>query len=267
MNYDDYIAAFNEGDDAALVEQWFAPDCVMYGGTRTSRGRDGLLAFLRWAHDGVREVVRPRVVMNQGDRLFVDLDMDFICTAPRPDFPFAPLMPGDILTVRFFVTYKLNEAGLIQELCSMTWPAEQNVIKAPMLSAHPGGRAAYAAYAAAFSGGDMERAGRYYTEDCTLKLPVLPLMDGRQAICDFYAGMFRRVREHLTIHRLEISDERIVVDCTSTFVAQEDAPDFVVAPLAKGEAVQSHVRVAYALRGGQICKIEVSRADAPVAAQ
>jgi hypothetical protein len=267
MNYDDYIAAFNEGDDAALVEKWFAPDCVMYGGTRTSRGRDGLLAFLRWAHDGVREVVRPRLVMNQGDRLFVDVDMDFICTAPRPDFPFAPLMPGDIITVRFFVTYKLNEDGLIQELCSMTWPAGQNVIKAPMLSSHPGGRAAYEAYAAAFSGGDMERAGRYYTDDCTLKLPVLPLMEGRQAICDFYAGMFRRVREHLTIHSLEIGDERIVVDCTSTFVAQEDAPDFVLAPLNKGESVQTRVSVAYGLRDGQICTIDVSRAGEPVTAQ
>jgi len=261
MNYDDYIAAFNAGDDAALVEQWFAPDCVMYGGTRVSRGREGLLAFLRWAHDGVREVVRPRLVMNQGDRLFVDVDMDFICTAPRPDFPFAPLMPGDIITVRFFVTYALNEAGQIRELCSMTWPAEQNVIKAPMLSSHPGGHAGYAAYVAAFSGGDMERAGRFYTEDCTLQLPILPLMEGRTAICGFYAQMFETVREYLTVHALEIADDRIVVDCTSDFVAQTDAPDFVVAPLKAGESVQTRVRVVYDLRDGQIYRIVVNRAE------
>jgi ketosteroid isomerase-like protein len=262
MNYDDYIAAFNEGDDERLVETWFAPDCVMYGGTRVSRGRAELLAFLRWAHDGVREVVRPRLVMNQGDRLFVDVDMDFICTAPRPDFPFAPLLPGDIITVRFFVTYALDEAGLIKELCSMTWPAGQGVIKAPMLSGHVGGRAAYQAYAAAFSGGDMARAGRFYTDDCTLRLPTVPPMVGKQAICDFYGAMFRSVRELLTIHSLVIEDERITVDCTSNFVAQVDAPDFVVAPLKAGESVAVRVSVVYGLRDGQICTIDVARAGA-----
>lgn len=260
MNYDAYIADFNQGDDAALVDKWFAPDCVMNGSTRTSRGRDELLAFLDWAHDGVREIVRPRQVMQQGDRLFVDVDMDFICHAPRPDFPFAPLMPGDIVTVRFFVTYELDEAGLIRELNSMTWPVEKGVIKPPMLSAHAGGRAAYQAYAAAFSGGDMHRAGRYYSEDCTLTLPSVPPMHGRQAICDFYESMFRTVREHLTIHRLVIDDGAIAVDCTSTFTAQVDAPDFVVKPLRAGESVQVRVIVIYALQDGRICEIKVARA-------
>jgi len=263
MNYDDYIAAFNEGDDAALVERWFAPDCVMYSSSRVSRGRAELLAFLRWAHDGVREVVRPRIVMHQGDRLFVDVDMDFVCSAPRPDFPFAPLSPGDIITVRFFVTYTLDEQGLIKELCSMTWPAEQGVNKAPMLSGHAGGRAAYHAYAAAFSAGDMERAGRFYTEDCTLRLPSVPPIAGRQGILDFYGTMFRSVREHLTIHSLVMDDCGIAVDCTSTFTAQVDAPDFVVAPLKAGESVAVRVFVVYGLRDGQIATIDVARAGSP----
>lgn len=263
MDYGAYVEAFNRGDDAALVETWFAPDCVMYSSSRVSRGREELLAFLRWAHDGVREVVRPRQVMRQGDRLFVDVDMDFICTAPRPDFPFAPLLPGDILTVRFFVTYLLNDEGQIRELCSMTWPAEQGVIKAPMLSAHPGGRAAYAAYAAAFSAGDMDRAGRFYTDDCVLRLPAVPPIIGRQGIVDFYRGMFRTVREQLTVHRLVIDDGGIAVDCTSTFVAQADASEFVVAPLARGESVAVRVFVVYGLRDGLIGTIDVARAGAP----
>lgn len=263
MNYDAYIAAFNEGDDAKLVETWFAPDCVMNSSSRVSHGRAELLAFLQWAHDGIREVVRPRTVTQEGNRLFVDVDMDFICTKPRPDFPFAPMMPGDILTVRFFVTYRLNADGLIEELNSMTWPAEKGVIKAPMLSGHPGGRAAYAAYAAAFSAGDMARVGRYYTADCTLRLPSVPPIEGRDAICGFYEKMFRNVRETLTVHRLVMDDGAIAVDCTSRFTAQVDAPDFVVAPLAKGEAVDVRVFVIYALRDGQICKIDVARAGTP----
>ena len=263
MNYDAYIAAFNEVDDEKLVDTWFAPDCVMYSSTRVCRGRDGLLAFLEWAHDGVREVVRPRQIMQEGNFVFVDLDMDFICSEPRPDFPFKPLLPGDIITVRFFVTYKLNDEGLIQELCSMTWPAEQEVIKAPLLSSHPGGRAAYHAYAAAFSAGDMERAGRYYTEDCVLRLPSVPVIEGREGICNFYGNMFQNVREHLTVHSLVMDDNGIAVDCTSTFIAQKDAPDFVVRPLAKGEAVAVRVFVVYGLRDGHIHTIDVARAGEP----
>ena len=260
MNYADYVADFNTGDDRALVAKWFAPDCVMNSTGRVIEGRDGMVAFLDWAHDGVREIVRPRVVMHRGKQMFVDVDMDFVCRAPRPDFPFGALLPGDIMTVRFFVTYKLDQNGQIAELNSMTWPAERGVTKAPMLSASPGGRASYDAYAAAFSAGDLERAGRYYTQDCTLELPNLPRLNGKDAIIGFYTAMFARVREGLTIHQLTMDDDGIAVDCTSTFTAQVDAPDFVVAPLKAGESVQTRVFVHYALREGQICRIKVARA-------
>ncbi|HEY1125366.1 MAG TPA: nuclear transport factor 2 family protein [Sphingobium sp.] len=260
MNYADYVADFNTGDDAGLVEKWYAPDCVMRSSTRTVEGRDGLKAFLDWAHDGVREIIRPRTVMHRGRRLFADVDMDFVCSKARPDFPFGALLPGDIMTVRFFATYETDEAGQIRELCTMAWPAEQGISKAPMLSASAGGRASYHAYAAAFSNADMARAGRYYTDGCTLDLPNFPTFEGRDAITGFYGKMFQRVREHLTIHQLVMDDDGIAVDCTSTFTAVVDAPDFVVAPLKAGESVQTHVFVHYALRDGLICAIKVARA-------
>jgi len=260
MIYADYVADFNTGDDAGLVEKYYAPDCAMRSSTRTVEGCEGLKAFLDWAHDGVREIIRPRTVMHRGKRLFADVDMDFVCSKARPDFPFGAMLPGDILTVRFFATYEMNEAGLIRELCTMAWPAEQGVTKAPMLSASAGGRAAYHAYAVAFSNADMGRAGRYYTEDCTLDLPNLPTFEGRHAITGFYGKMFARVREGLTIHQLTMDDDGIAVECTSTFTAVVDAPDFVVAPLKAGESVQTRVFVHYALRDGLICRIKVARA-------
>lgn len=259
MNYDAYVALFNSGDDATLVATWFTEDCVMTGAGRQSRGQEELLAFLHWAHDGVREVMRPQQVMRQGDSLFAEIDMDFIATKRRTDFPFGDLHPGDIMTVKFFVTYKLRD-GLIAELNSMTWPAERGVTKAPMLGSHPGQRASYFAYAQAFSEADMDRAGRYYTDDCTLDLSSLPPFNGKQAIVDFYAAMFRTVRETLTVHHLVMDDEGIFGDLTSTFTAIADAPDFVVAPLKKGEAVAVRVFVHYALRDGQIAAIKVTRA-------
>ena len=42
-----------------------------------------------------------------------------------------------------------------------------------------------------------------------------------------------------------------------------DAPDFVVAPLGKGESVAVRVFVIYGLRDGRICTIDVARAGVP----
>jgi hypothetical protein len=71
--------------------------------------------------------------------------------------------------------------------------------------------------------------------------------------------MFARVRETVTTERLEASDERIVLEAVSRFAAIEDAPDFVVGPLRKGEWYDVPVRVEYALREGLICDIHVTR--------
>ena len=89
-------------------------------------------------------------------------------------------------------------------------------------------------------------------------------MQGAQAIVDFYAEMFRTVRETLTIHDLDAADDRIIVDCTSRFTAIADAPDFVVGPLAKGDYIEVRVRVTYRLRGGYVHRIEIQRAGEPV---
>ena len=42
LNYDDYIAVFNSGDDAALLERFFAEDVVFTGGSRDYQGKPAL---------------------------------------------------------------------------------------------------------------------------------------------------------------------------------------------------------------------------------
>ena len=103
LNYDDYIALFNTGDDAALIERFFADDLVFSGGSREYRGKAGLKSFLDWAHDGIREVMRPQNVLRRGDLIFAEIDMDFHASKERPEFPFGALHPGDLVTVKFFV--------------------------------------------------------------------------------------------------------------------------------------------------------------------
>jgi hypothetical protein len=264
MNYDDYIAVFNTGDDAALVDRFFADEVVFTGGTREHHGRAGLSEFLAWAHDGVREVMRPQSVCRNGNRIFAEIDMDFHASKVREDFPFGSLRPGDSVTVKFFVTYDLNEQGRIVRLQSMTWPPGKGVTRLPRLGGHPSQLAAYRAYAAAFSAGEHERYSAFYTQDVRLELGSVPPIVGRDGIVGFYRPMFQNVRETLTVHKLLADDESIFIDSTSRFTAVRDAPEFVVGALQAGEHIEVRVFVYYTLRDGLISSIKVARAGDPV---
>jgi glyceraldehyde-3-phosphate dehydrogenase (ferredoxin) len=122
-----------------------------------------------------------------------------------------------------------------------------------------GQRAAFIAYTRAFSGGLPEKYSSYYTDDVKLSLPSVSPMNGKQAIVDFYTRMFRTVREDLVINQIVYDDSAIVGDFVSVFTAVEDAPDFVVKPLQKGESVRVPVFVYYTLKGGLISEIRVAR--------
>lgn len=263
FDYLAYLDQFLTGDDEGLVARFFAPDCAMHTAGGVFAGHDGMRAFLARAHDGVRECPRLQHHLADGARVFAEIDMDFHATKHRPDFPFGSMHPGDSLTVKFLAHYELDSQGLIRRLTTMAWPPGRGVSRLPRLGAHPSQIAAYHAYAAAFSAGDAERYRRFYTEDVTLTLPSVGRFEGAGAIAAFYQAMNLKVNETLTITHLDASDERIVVDCISRFTAHEDAPDFVVCPLARGEAVDVPVRVVYALRGGLICRIDVARAGEP----
>lgn len=258
LNYDDYIALFNTGDDAALIERYFADDVVFSGGTRDYQGKAALKTFLDWAHDGVREVIRAQNVLRRDDLIFAEVDMDFHASKERPEFPFGPLHPGDMVTVKFFVTYRLRDDKVV-ELKSMTWPPGKGVSSLPRLGAHPSQVAAFHSYVSAFSNADFERFPRFYTEDVLLTLGSVPPIHGRQGIVDFYRPMFQRVREKLTINSVQATDTSIELDAITRFTAIEDAPDFVVAPLKAGQHVEGRVLVSYVLRDGLISRISVRR--------
>lgn len=261
LNYKDYEALFNTGDDAALVERFFRDDVIFTGGTRDYRGKQELRAFLDWAHDGVREVMRPQNVLQAEDLLFAEVDMDFHASKARPEFPFGALHPGDLVTVKFFVTYRLID-GKVAELKSMTWPPGKGVSQLPRLGAHPSQVAAFHAYTAAFSNADFVRFPRFYTEDVLLELGSVPPIEGRQGIIDFYRPMFQRVREQLTVNSVRASDTTIELDAVTRFTATQDAPDFVVGALRAGEYIEGRVLVSYELRDGLISRISVRRGGA-----
>lgn len=263
FDFEAYLACFLTGDDAALVERFYAEDCEMHSASGVRRGHSGMMEFLNWAHDGVRECPRMQHYLQDKRTVFADIDMDFHAAKHRPDFPFGELHPGDSLTVKFLARYDLDEDQRVKKLTTSAWPAGAGVTTLPPLGGHPSQIAAYHAYAAAFSNGDAARFRRFYTDDVALELSSVGQIKGADAIAAFYTDMFEAVRETLTIHELDATDEQIVVDCTSRFTAIADAPDFVVAPLAKGDFAEVGVKVTYSLRNGLISHIRVERTRPP----
>jgi ketosteroid isomerase-like protein len=258
LDYTAYEDLFNTGDDAALVEKFFDDGVRFTGGSRDYQGKAALKAFLDWAHDGVREIMRPQNVLQQGDLVFAEIDMDFHATKERKEFPFGPLQPGDCVTVKFFVTYLLRN-GKVVELKSMTWPPGKGVTRLPKLGSHPSQVAAFHAYCSAFGNADFERFPSFYADDVQLSLGSVPAIHGRQGIIDFYKPMFSRVREKLTVHSVVATDDTIELDATTRFTAVQDAPDFIVGALKQGEYIEGRVFVSYRLRDGLICSIGVRR--------
>jgi len=260
MDFGEYERLFNAGRDEELIDLFYADDCEFVATTRHLKGKEALKGFLAWAHDGVREVMRPQLVVRGEDHLAVQVDMDFHCTKARPDFPFGAMLPGDLITVKFSVTYHLDAEGKVRRLDSFTWPPEWQVSKLPRLGAHPSQLAAFRAYIAAFSNGDVERFPAFYQDDVELELGSVGLIKGKQGIADFYSKLFRTVRENQIVHAALADDNSISLDSTTCFTAIEDAPDFPVMPLKKGEEVQGRTFVHYTLREGLIGRIHVARA-------
>jgi len=259
MNYQNYVDLFNSGNDEALVKTYFTDDTIFSGGSRAFHGADELLKFLKWAHDGIREILRPQVVAQNEDHILAEIDIDFHALVDKPDFQFKPLKKGEMTTVKFFVVYYLRN-GKVRHLKASTWPVEAGVSKpTPKLGGTLEQRQAFTEYTRAFSNADFDRFTRYYHDDVICELGSMTLK-GKDGIANFYREMFKTVRENLTIHQFVADENGVAADMTTQFTAIEDAPNFVVGPLKKGESIRGRVFVHYALRDGKISRISVARA-------
>jgi hypothetical protein len=259
MDYAKYVEAFNSGDDAALVERFFTEDTVFESGPRVMRGAHELLKFLNWAHDGIREIIRAQLVLRDENHIFAEIDMDFHAQRDKPDFVFGPLRKGEFTTVKFLVVYYLRD-GKVAHLKAGTWPPNVGVSKPrPRLGGTLEQRQAFLEYTRAFSNAELDRFSEYYTDDVRCELGRI-VLERREGIVNFYRAMFQTVRESLTLHHLVADDNGLAADITTQFTAIEDAPDFVVCSLKKGEFIRGRVFVYYTLRDGKIASIRVARA-------
>lgn len=264
FDYDEYVEAFNRGDDDALVDNYFADDVFFAGTSMTLHGKEAVREFLHKAHDGVRETLRHRVFVRDEHNIAVEVDMDFHATHDRPNFVFGPLRAGEHMTVKFFCFYQVDD-GKITSLKTSTWAPGRDVTPAPTeFTTGTLGKRIFLDYTLAFSTQNTDRFIQFYDDGIEVKLPSFdePIR-GRAAIKNFYEEMYKTVHESIDVKSVTIDSDGIAADVLCSFTAVEDAPDFVVGPLRKGERYEIDMFVHYELKNGRIFRVEPARRSEP----
>ena len=135
FDFNKYVETFNPGDDKAMLDQFWVDDLVVSAGQGDKTGvlassKEDFLKFLEFAHDGVRELMRVQVLIQNENNIFAEIDMDFHVSKDRPDYPFGHLKPGDFITVKMFCLYFLR-GDKIAKLKMASWPPNVGVTSPP----------------------------------------------------------------------------------------------------------------------------------------
>ena len=130
-----YAETFNSGDDKAMLDGFWVDDLVITSNRSNKAGmtassKEEFLKFLDWAHDGVREIMRVQVLIQNENNIFAEIDMDFHASKDRPDYPFGHLKPGDFITVKMFCLYFLRGDRIAQAKVA-SWPPNIGVTDPP----------------------------------------------------------------------------------------------------------------------------------------
>jgi hypothetical protein len=141
FDFNKYIEIFNSGDDKAMLDQFWVDDLEVWSGRGDkaqllAKGKDGFLKFLKFAHDGVREIIRVQVLIKNINNIFAEIDMDFHVAKDRPDYPFGKFKAGDFFTVKMFCLYFLR-GNRIEKLKMASWPVNTGVTAPPTRSFGP----------------------------------------------------------------------------------------------------------------------------------
>jgi len=93
----------------------------------------------------------------------------------------------------------------------------------------------FRAYIQAFNASDWDKLRDYYAPDVRLVIGNGTELNGRDAIIDFYGKVKSQTRRTIEIVQCFADGHTLAAEIESEFLAIEDAPDFAVRPMAKGD--------------------------------
>jgi hypothetical protein len=114
------------------------------------------------------------------------------------------------------------------------------------------------AYLHAFNTGNWDALRGFYAPDVRLVIGNGTELNGREAIVDFYQKVNQRVRRTIEIIQCFGSGDTLAAEIESEFVAIQDAPDFAVRPMVRGDRYYLNSFVFYDSEGGQYTRIRAA---------
>jgi hypothetical protein len=106
----------------------------------------------------------------------------------------------------------------------------------------------FLAYVEAFNRDDFAGYAKYYAPDVTISYRGGALtVRGAEAIVARYREIHKTIRQRIEPVYLVLGERAVAGEMHSSFTALEDAPDFIVHPLKKGQTVRIHTFVHYEL--------------------
>ena len=118
--------------------------------------------------------------------------------------------------------------------------------------------ARFRAYIDAFNRSDWEALRGFYAPDIRLVIGNGTELAGREAIVEFYGKVKQQTRRTIEILQCFAGDNVLAAEIESEFVAIEDAPDFAVRPMAKGDRYYLNSFVFYDFAGEHYTRIRAA---------
>jgi hypothetical protein len=116
----------------------------------------------------------------------------------------------------------------------------------------------FRAYMQAFNASDWDRLRGFYAPDVRLVIGNGTELYGREAIIDFYSKVKSQTRRTIDILQCFAEGNTLAAEIESEFLAIEDAPDFAVRPMAKGDRYYLNSFVFYDFQGPLYTRIRAA---------
>lgn len=106
-------------------------------------------------------------------------------------------------------------------------------------------------YIAAFNRGDTAAYAEFYAQDVMLSNGGGQVLQGRDAIVEFYAGVRQRLDRTIAIDAIVAGDDAMVAQLRSDFTARQDGIELGGEQLDRGDRMLLRSMVLYELEGGK----------------
>lgn len=118
--------------------------------------------------------------------------------------------------------------------------------------------ARFRAYMQAFNASDWKALRDYYAPDVRLVIGNGTELNGRDAILAFYGKVKRQTRRTIEVVQCFADGQTLAAEIESEFLAIEDAPDFAVRPMTKGDRYYLNSFVFYDFEGEHYTRIRAA---------